>query len=299
MILRENLPFPHVEYPNLYGTFIGYREAADSSLVFCSCQQAAIANAVRMTAAEPRQNYSSPARRYIVNSLFFPESICLSLIEAGITDPEAAIAAILCKGGLCHRCNRRVPACLHCHEMYAAPFEQTFGWYLRSAILALGYNPWCAASQNRAVRLAAEQEVRRAFGFPIRGARITAETILYHLIRSAFHGEVVHHHHRPKVLRGLELDIFLPSLGVAIEFQSEQHFVAMEHWGGEEALARTVDRDTTKQRLCLKHGIEILYLESDLWQCTEDYLREIVLNAISKKWRPNPYVRCQVWRARV
>ncbi len=287
MTLRENLPFPHVEYPNLYGTFIGYREGADSSLVFCSCQQTAIANAVRMTAAEPRQNYSSAARRYIVNSLFFPESICLSLIEAGITDPEAAIAAIRYKHGLCHRCNQRVPACLHCHEMYAAPFEQTFGWYLKSATFGLGYNPWNTASQNRAVRLAAEQEVRRAFGFPTRGARLTSETIIYHLTRSAFHGEVVHHHHRPKFLPGLELDIFLPSLGVAIEYQGEQHFVAMEHLGGEEALARTVDRDSTKQRLCLKHAIEILYLKGDSWQCTEDFLREIVLKAASKKRRPN------------
>ena len=32
MIQEENLPFPHVEYPGLYGTFIGHREAADTPL---------------------------------------------------------------------------------------------------------------------------------------------------------------------------------------------------------------------------------------------------------------------------
>jgi hypothetical protein len=298
-VQRENLPFPHVEYPSLYGAFIGYREAADSPLVFCSCQHAAIASAIRITASEPRQNYSSPARRYIVNSLLFPESVCLSLIDAGITDPEAAISAIPYRDDLCHRCNQRVPACLHCHEMYAAPFEQTFGWYLRSATFALGHNPWQAASEDRAVLLAAEQDVRRAFGFPTRGARLTSEMILYHLTRSAFDKQAVLHHYRPRFLGGLELDIFLPSLAVAIEYQGEQHFAAMEHWGGEKALARTIERDRTKQQLCQKHGIEILYLEGDSWQFTEEHLRKLVLKTAAKKRRPNPYVRCQVWRARV
>ena len=176
--------------------------------------------------------------------------------------------------------------------MYAAPFEQTFGWYLNSQMFALGHNPKQffrrgdpAANDYRAVRATAAEQVRQAFGFPTRGARLTSEIILYHLARSAFTEDIVVHHHRSKFLQGLELDIFVPSVMVAIEYQGEQHFEAMDHWGGEEALARTVERDKKKQRLCKKHGIEILYCQDDSWKYTEDALRDLVLRTAKKRRR--------------
>jgi hypothetical protein len=62
----------------------------------------------------------------------------------------------------------------------------------------------------------------------------------------------------------------------------------MDHWGGEEAFARTVERDRMKLRLCEEHGITILYCEDDFWQSTEDSLRDYVLRAARKKRRSNP-----------
>ena len=174
--------------------------------------------------------------------------------------------------------------------MYAAPFELSFGWYLNVATLELGSNPKrtympdeAPPLQRRAIRVAAERQVRKDFGFPTRGARLTSEIILYLLARSAFHDETVIHHYRARFLRRLELDVFIPHLNIAIEYQGDQHFVAMDHWGGEKALARTIERDEKKLRLCKEQGIEVLYYSNDSWQSTEESLRELILKAATKK----------------
>ena len=151
----------------------------------------------------------------------------------------------------------------------------------------MGHNPresyaWRKTHPKKSILTAAAQQVRREFGFRQRGATLTCETILYLLARSAFSDAVVVQHHRPKFLKGLELDIFMPSVNVAIEYQGEQHFYPMDHWGGDEAFARTVERDRTKLKLCKKNGVKILYWKGDSWQTTEEYLREKVLKATQR-----------------
>ena len=68
-------------------------------------------------------------------------------------------------------------------------------------------------------------------------------------------------HHRPQILEGLELDIFIPHLNIGIEYQGIQHYKPIKHWGGEEALKKTKERDNKKRLLCVKNNITLIYFE--------------------------------------
>lgn len=105
---------------------------------------------------------------------------------------------------------------------------------------------------------------RNAFGFPHRGPALTSETILFLRTVEAFPNVEVKRHFRPKGLRGLSLDVFIPEFKIGIEYQGDQHFTAFDHLGGESALRRTQERDERKRRLFRKMGVEIVYFEGNV-----------------------------------
>lgn len=54
------------------------------------------------------------------------------------------------------------------------------------------------------------------------------------------------------------LDVFIPELNTAIEYQGIQHYEAVEQFGGEEGLADLKERDKRKKLLCSQNGIKLL-----------------------------------------
>jgi len=63
--------------------------------------------------------------------------------------------------------------------------------------------------------------------------------MLFKTITYLLNGHEVIHHYRADWLARQELDIFIPALKLAIEYQGEQHFVPVEVWGGKNALKIT------------------------------------------------------------
>jgi len=59
--------------------------------------------------------------------------------------------------------------------------------------------------------------------------------------------------------RKLEIDIFAPSLKLAIEYDGGQHFIPIPLWGGKEALSLTKRRDKIKNKLIKQHSEDIKY----------------------------------------
>ena len=55
------------------------------------------------------------------------------------------------------------------------------------------------------------------------------------------------------------LDVYIESLSLGIESQGVQHFISIEHFGGEKYFKLTQKRDKTKLRLSKKNGIDIIY----------------------------------------
>jgi hypothetical protein len=75
--------------------------------------------------------------------------------------------------------------------------------------------------------------------------------------------------------RQFELDAFFPELMLAFEYQGEQHYTPVEPWGGEEALKRTIKRDTEKRALCSSHGILLVEVPFT-WNRVDEHLLQII-----------------------
>lgn len=81
------------------------------------------------------------------------------------------------------------------------------------------------------------------------------------------------------------LDFFIPDYGVAVECQGIQHFEAFEVWGGEDGLKERQYHDALKKKLCIEHGIEIIYFSDLKIRFPYPVLRDygVLLEAIKAK----------------
>ena len=64
----------------------------------------------------------------------------------------------------------------------------------------------------------------------------------------------------------LRFDFYIPSINTVIEYDGEQHFKAIDIFGGEEALERQKNNDKIKNDFCENSNIQILrisYLEKN------------------------------------
>lgn len=55
------------------------------------------------------------------------------------------------------------------------------------------------------------------------------------------------------------LDFYIPSKNIGIECQGRQHFESVSHFGGDEGLKTTIERDEKKYNLCSKNNVNIIY----------------------------------------
>ena len=120
-----------------------------------------------------------------------------------------------------------------------------------------------------------ESSVRQEFGFRKVGDGWIGETILYKIIKEIFPNEEITRHHRPKWLDGLELDVFLPNIKLAFEYQGQQHYKPVEIWGGEKALEKIQERDIRKKIICKNENVRLIIIDY-----TEPLTREYIYNLI-------------------
>lgn len=56
----------------------------------------------------------------------------------------------------------------------------------------------------------------------------------------------------------LKFDFYLPQQNVLIEFQGEQHYKIVPHWGGKEGFEDRLKKDSMKRSYCLEKGIKLI-----------------------------------------
>ena len=122
-----------------------------------------------------------------------------------------------------------------------------------------------------------ENEVREQFGYQKIGEQWVSETTLYKIVCMLYPDMEVVHHYRGNELEGLELDIWIPERRIGIEYQGEQHYQAIEHWGGEEGLRKRMENDKKKKRLCKELGYHIIEFKHN-----EDFSEELIKRRVSK-----------------
>ncbi len=121
-----------------------------------------------------------------------------------------------------------------------------------------------------------ENIVRKEFGFKKVGEGWVCETILYQIVGRILYNHEILFHYRPGWLEGLELDIYIPSLKLAFEYQGQQHFHPLRVWGGQKALQDLRVRDTRKAEICNNLGIKLITIDYTK-PLVEDYVRKILI----------------------
>lgn len=79
---------------------------------------------------------------------------------------------------------------------------------------------------------------------------------------------------RPRWLEPQNLDIYIPSLNMGIEYQGIQHYESIDFFGGEEAFVYRQKLDARKKNLCDTNGLRLL-----AWPYTD----EISMKNLKKK----------------
>jgi len=141
-----------------------------------------------------------------------------------------------------------------------------YGYFMSKLVelKALGFsnNPRVARVVSALTR-EAENVVRQEMQIPRVGEGWVAETILYYAIKQALPQYDVLHHATPSWLGRQHLDIYIPELRVAIEYQGLQHDEPVEYFGGAEAFEQTKKRDAKKKRACTRNGIRLICVRPD------------------------------------
>lgn len=82
------------------------------------------------------------------------------------------------------------------------------------------------------------------------------ELTLFHAVRGLYPDTL--YQYRPDWLGRQSLDLYIPSLRTAIEYQGIQHYLPVEFFGGEEALTQRRDLDRVKRELCTSNSVQLI-----------------------------------------
>lgn len=117
-----------------------------------------------------------------------------------------------------------------------------------------------AVEYCRSVVRQAENIVRQSAGIPRVGEGWVSETQLAYELRAAFPNVEVVQHASPEWLGRQHLDVYIPAWRVAVEYQGPQHDGPVDFFGGEAAYEQVKKRDLRKRRLCIRHGVALVYV---------------------------------------
>jgi len=98
------------------------------------------------------------------------------------------------------------------------------------------------------------------------------------IVRTIFPNQRIVLEHNVAETGALFLDIYLPQLGVAFEFDGEQHFTYSEHFHGSlDAFRASKKRDALKTARCHHLGISLVRVRYD-----EEMTKDLVLSKLQQ-----------------
>ena len=161
---------------------------------------------------------------------------------------ERALAKNSFKEDICHLCTGANSSLSFCDPIYGSAFKVRYGAYITKISI----------EQNLDER-AAENLVREMKGVAKIGERWVNETLLFNYIKMLFPNHVVEREASPAWIGKQRLDVYIPALGLAVEYQGKQHYEAIRHFGGDEGLTRAQERDKLKAKLCKQNNVDLVY----------------------------------------
>ena len=256
VLYEEGLPLPYVKYPDLYDWIIEFSDSDNGLFKVCDCFKKPIENYIKHTMDWEKRTtnsniqfcskYNWCSRTFIyIYKLYFK-----------------ANKENLFESNLCHRCNNLTPSVEWCIAMYGGKFKRSFGWYIERKYYEKIFDIEVVQRKPDSGMIlfdknVIENFVRSEFDFKPVGEMWTNETVLYKIVKELFPKYDVIHHYRGKELEGLEIDVFIKDKKIGIEYNGEQHYKPIKHFGGEESLKKVKERDKKKKQLCKKFGIQL------------------------------------------
>jgi hypothetical protein len=105
-------------------------------------------------------------------------------------------------------------------------------------------------------------------------SRWITENQLFQILRRRLKGVEIIQHARPTWLEPQHLDVWIPEVGIAVEYMGQQHFEPLEFFGGEPAFNEVTARDRKKAELCRENRVELIRVRFDEDMVTRS--REII-----------------------
>ena len=106
--------------------------------------------------------------------------------------------------------------------------------------------------------LEAENSLRSKKGVAKVGEGWVAESKLIAQLREAFPACRIETQATPTWLGRMRFDAFFPDFNIAVEYQGEQHSMAVTRFGGQIGFLTTKARDEVKRKLCAENGCRIV-----------------------------------------
>jgi hypothetical protein len=184
-------------------------------------------------------------------------------------------AEVRLRPGLCSICSDHVPPPEAGSPSYCNAFLRRYLPYRALFLMKMFDGVELGTSDLKEAERVAENAARLAVGYPLIGQKWISETTLYRTVRSLLAPRVVCQHYQGKEMDGQEIDIWVPSIGLAIEYHGPQHFQPQAFWGGEAALAAAKERDERKRRRLHELGCHYVVFHHD-----EQFTEETVLARI-------------------
>ena len=149
---------------------------------------------------------------------------------------------------VCHFCISELHGQNAPNEWYGAQIRKHFSPYVDFLLRTTDMDHQTAKAEARR-RLSISQWMR--------------EDELFQLITRLFPTSSIRREASPEWLGQQRLDIYLPEIALAIEHQGEQHYSPIKAFGGEDAFAKTQERDKRKRRLCHENGVTVVDIRYD------------------------------------
>jgi hypothetical protein len=140
--------------------------------------------------------------------------------------------------------------------------------------------------EREAITRKAENKVRSKMGLKNVGDAFVNETLLANITKKIFPDTI--RQYSPKWLGKFILDIYVPSLNIAIEYHGEQHYKPIKRFGGEEKLLKQEERDKYVRTKCKEYNVLLLEWHY-LTKVTEESVYELYSKHVDIKNYKKPF----------
>jgi hypothetical protein len=207
------------------GEFVAFDHMIDGNRVFCSCAKPAHSKIIEDAARsiDRPQDFWKPKLATFLENPTYIDHIC-HLCVARLFDPDTAA------------------------YRYGDDMQEFVEPYANQLVHSENFD-----------KPTARAEVQQQLGL----SQWIREAEMYQAVKKLFPDTLVLREASPPWLGRQRLDVYLPELKLALEYQGEQHFRPVAIFGGEKALARNIERDALKRRFCEENNVELICIHFD------------------------------------